>query len=177
MAFRGCMYFACLVVSKAVCLWQERKSEAEIKGRQTVQTMRCLGAFQSMQICEQNNRKILKHSEMIEECLPVKWGGLSCVQLCLVFQLFSVLREVSYLSGSQMGDIPPTAAAIYSSKELYRQMVANLELMVNRYNKILKTVLEVEYPLIQEELQDIDLRLKEAEETLNWKMEGELSVC
>uniref|UniRef100_A0A8B9CMQ0 Dynein axonemal heavy chain 9 n=1 Tax=Anser brachyrhynchus TaxID=132585 RepID=A0A8B9CMQ0_9AVES len=94
------------------------------------------------------------------------------IQLCLVFQLVSVLREVSYLSGSQMGDIPPTAAAIYSSKELYRQMVANLELMVNRYNKILKTVLEVEYPLIQGELQDIDLRLKEAEETLNWKMEG-----
>uniref|UniRef100_A0A8B9DZR5 Dynein axonemal heavy chain 9 n=1 Tax=Anser cygnoides TaxID=8845 RepID=A0A8B9DZR5_ANSCY len=91
-------------------------------------------------------------------------------------QLVSVLREVSYLSGSQMGDIPPTAAAIYSSKELYRQMVANLELMVNRYNKILKTVLEVEYPLIQGELQDIDLRLKEAEETLNWKMEGELAV-
>lgn len=114
---------------------------------------------------------------MIEDRLPVKWGGLSCVQLCLVFQLFSVLREVSYLSGSQMGDIPPTAAAIYSSKELYRQMVANLELMANRYNKILKTVLEVEYPLIQGELQDIDLRLKEAEETLNWKMEGELSVC
>uniref|UniRef100_A0A8B9E0C3 DYH9 protein n=1 Tax=Anser cygnoides TaxID=8845 RepID=A0A8B9E0C3_ANSCY len=155
-----------------VCLWQERKPEAEIKGRQTVQTMRCLGAFQSMQICEQNSRKILKHSEMIEERLPLKWGGLSCVQLCLVFQLVSVLREVSYLSGSQMGDIPPTAAAIYSSKELYRQMVANLELMVNRYNKILKTVLEVEYPLIQGELQDIDLRLKEAEETLNWKMEG-----
>ncbi|XP_068770010.1 dynein axonemal heavy chain 9 [Struthio camelus] len=87
-------------------------------------------------------------------------------------QLISVLREVSYLSSSQMGNIPPTAAEIYSSKELYRQMVANLELMVNRYNKILKTVLEVEYPLIQGQLQDIDLKLKEAEETLNWKMEG-----
>uniref|UniRef100_A0A8C3LCE3 Dynein axonemal heavy chain 9 n=1 Tax=Chrysolophus pictus TaxID=9089 RepID=A0A8C3LCE3_CHRPC len=87
-------------------------------------------------------------------------------------QLVSVLREVSYLSGSQMGSIPPTAAEIYSSKESYRQMVANLELMVNRYNKILKTVLEVEYPLIQEQLRDIDFKLKEAEETLNWKMEG-----
>uniref|UniRef100_A0A8C2YH93 Dynein axonemal heavy chain 9 n=1 Tax=Coturnix japonica TaxID=93934 RepID=A0A8C2YH93_COTJA len=90
-------------------------------------------------------------------------------------QLVSVLREVSYLSGSQMGSIPPTAAEIYSSKESYRQMVANLELMVNRYNKVLKTVLEVEYPLIQEQLQDIDLKLKETEETLNWKMEGELA--
>ncbi|KAM6050175.1 dynein axonemal heavy chain 9 [Theristicus caerulescens] len=87
-------------------------------------------------------------------------------------QLVSVLREVSYLSGSQMGAIPPMAAEIYSSKESYRQMVANLELMVNRYNKVLKTVLEVEYPLIQGQLQDIDLKLKETEETLNWKMEG-----
>ncbi|KFW62348.1 Dynein heavy chain 9, axonemal, partial [Pygoscelis adeliae] len=87
-------------------------------------------------------------------------------------QLVSVLREVSYLSGSQMGAIPPTAAEIYSSKESYRQMVANLELMVNRYNKVLKTALEVEYPLIQGQLRDIDLKLKEAEETLNWKVEG-----
>ncbi|NXY74435.1 DYH9 protein, partial [Glareola pratincola] len=87
-------------------------------------------------------------------------------------QLVSVLREVSYLSGSPMGAIPPTAAEIYSSKESYRQIVANLELMVNRYNKVLKTVLEVEYPLIQGQLWDIDLKLKEAEETLNWKMEG-----
>ncbi|XP_071672596.1 dynein axonemal heavy chain 9 isoform X7 [Patagioenas fasciata] len=87
-------------------------------------------------------------------------------------QLVSVLREVSYLSGSRLGAIPPTAAEIYSSKESYRQLAANLELMVNRYNKVLKTVLEVEYPLIQEQLWDINLKLKKAEETLNWKMEG-----
>ncbi|KAK2515653.1 hypothetical protein Q9233_014166 [Columba guinea] len=57
-------------------------------------------------------------------------------------QLVLVLREVSYLSGSRLGAIPPTAAEIYSSKESYRQLAANLELMVNRYNKVLKTVLE-----------------------------------
>ncbi|NXC27886.1 DYH9 protein, partial [Campylorhamphus procurvoides] len=87
-------------------------------------------------------------------------------------QLVSVLREVSYLSGSQAGAIPATAAGIYSSRESYRQLVANLELMGNRYNKVLKTVLEVEYPLVQGQLQDVDLKLKEAEETLTWKMEG-----
>ncbi|KAK2518440.1 Dnah9 [Columba guinea] len=58
-------------------------------------------------------------------------------------QLVLVLREVSYLSGSRLGAIPPTAAEIYSSKESYRQLAANLELMVNRYNKVLKTVLEI----------------------------------
>ncbi|KAK2515840.1 hypothetical protein Q9233_014353 [Columba guinea] len=57
-------------------------------------------------------------------------------------QLVLVLREVSYLSGSRLGAIPPPAAEICFSKESYRQLAANLELMVNRYNKVLKTVLE-----------------------------------
>ncbi|NXH09440.1 DYH9 protein, partial [Bucco capensis] len=87
-------------------------------------------------------------------------------------QLVSVLREVSYLSGSQLRAIPPMAAEIYSCKDFYRQMVASLELLVNSYNKVLKTVLEVEYPLVQGQLEAIDLKLKEAEETLNWQMEG-----
>ncbi|KAJ7420209.1 hypothetical protein BTVI_22374 [Pitangus sulphuratus] len=87
-------------------------------------------------------------------------------------QLVSVLREVSYLSGSRAGAIPATAAGIYSSRESYRQLVANLELMGNRYNKVLRTVLEVEYPLVQGQLQEVDVKLKEAEETLTWKMEG-----
>uniref|UniRef100_A0A803V436 Dynein axonemal heavy chain 17 n=1 Tax=Ficedula albicollis TaxID=59894 RepID=A0A803V436_FICAL len=87
-------------------------------------------------------------------------------------QLVSVLREVSYLQGSGAGAIPPAAAAIYSCKESFQQLVASLELLGNKYNRVLRTVLEVEYPLVQGQLQDIDLKLREAEETLTWKMEG-----
>ncbi|XP_062976517.1 dynein axonemal heavy chain 9 [Elgaria multicarinata webbii] len=87
-------------------------------------------------------------------------------------QLVSVLREVRYLGPVQVGSIPETAAEIYSSRESFRQLVANLELMVTWYNKIQRTVLEVEYPLVQSQLQEIDIQLKEAEEILNWKTEG-----
>ncbi|XP_033374700.1 dynein heavy chain 9, axonemal [Parus major] len=87
-------------------------------------------------------------------------------------QLVSVLREVSYLRGSGAGAIPPAAAEIYSCKESFQQLVASLELMGNTYNKVLRTVLEVEYPLLQGRLQDIDSKLREAEETLTWKTEG-----
>ncbi|KAL2297572.1 hypothetical protein Nmel_016116 [Mimus melanotis] len=87
-------------------------------------------------------------------------------------QLVSVLREVSYLRGSGAGAIPLAAADIYSCKEPFQQLVASLELMGNRYNKVLRTVLEVEYPLVQGQLHDIDLKLREAEETLSWRMEG-----
>ncbi|XP_033278738.2 dynein axonemal heavy chain 9 isoform X2 [Orcinus orca] len=79
---------------------------------------------------------------------------------------------MSYLQPQQMTHIPETAAAMFSSREFYRQLVAKLELMANWYNKVMKTLLEVEFPLVQEELQNIDLCLRAAEETLSWKTEG-----
>uniref|UniRef100_A0A8D1DBX7 Dynein axonemal heavy chain 9 n=1 Tax=Sus scrofa TaxID=9823 RepID=A0A8D1DBX7_PIG len=87
-------------------------------------------------------------------------------------QLLSVLKEMSYLQPQQMKYIPKTAAAMFSSREFYRQLVANLELMANWYNKVMTTLLEVELPLVEKELQNIDLCLRAAEETLNWKTEG-----
>nr|XP_003818154.3 dynein axonemal heavy chain 9 isoform X2 [Pan paniscus] len=87
-------------------------------------------------------------------------------------QLISVLKEMSYLEPREMKHMPETAAAMFSSRDFYRQLVANLELMANWYNKVMKTLLEVEFPLVEEELQNIDLRLRAAEETLNWKTEG-----
>ncbi|XP_074120841.1 dynein axonemal heavy chain 9 [Sminthopsis crassicaudata] len=87
-------------------------------------------------------------------------------------QLISVLREVNYLKMRQTRYIPEIATEIFSSREYYRKLIANLELMTNWYNKILKTVLEVEFPLVEEKLQDINLQLRTAEETLNWKTEG-----
>ncbi|XP_023100299.2 dynein axonemal heavy chain 9 isoform X1 [Felis catus] len=87
-------------------------------------------------------------------------------------QLTSVLKEMSYLESRQMRHVPETAAAMFSSREFYRQLVAKLELMANWYNKILKTLVEVELPLLAKELGNIDLCLKAAEEALNWKTEG-----
>ncbi|EPQ13414.1 Dynein heavy chain 9, axonemal [Myotis brandtii] len=87
-------------------------------------------------------------------------------------QLVSVLKEMSYLQPRQLKHIPETAAAMFSSREFYRQLVANLELMANWYNKVMKTLLEVEFPLVAEELRNIDLHLRAAEEALNWKSEG-----
>ncbi|XP_045149226.1 dynein axonemal heavy chain 9 [Echinops telfairi] len=87
-------------------------------------------------------------------------------------QLISVLKEMSYLEPTQMKCIPETAAAMFFSREFYRQLVANLELMANWYNKVLRTLLEVEFPLVEGELHTIDRCLRTAEETLNWKTEG-----
>ncbi|XP_066120408.1 dynein axonemal heavy chain 9 [Saccopteryx bilineata] len=87
-------------------------------------------------------------------------------------QLVSVLKEMSYLRPGQRQCIPETAAALFSAREFYRQLVAHLELVASWYNKVLQTLLEVELPLVEGELQNIDLRLRAAEETLDWRSEG-----
>uniref|UniRef100_A0A8C2C2Q0 AAA+ ATPase domain-containing protein n=1 Tax=Cyprinus carpio TaxID=7962 RepID=A0A8C2C2Q0_CYPCA len=81
-------------------------------------------------------------------------------------QLVSVLREVKYLEAREAEVIPDMAADVYSNRELLWQYVANLELATSWYNKVMSTVLEVEMPLIQSQLTDIDAKFKEAEENL-----------
>ncbi|XP_063077561.1 dynein axonemal heavy chain 9-like [Engraulis encrasicolus] len=89
-------------------------------------------------------------------------------------QLVSVLREVKYLESQQEQAevIPDTAADIYARKDLIWQYVANLELTTGWYNKVMRSVLEVEFPLIRDQLRDIDEQLREAEQSMNWNYKG-----
>ncbi|XP_070187600.1 dynein beta chain, ciliary-like isoform X2 [Littorina saxatilis] len=87
-------------------------------------------------------------------------------------QLVAVLREVKYLEIRGSEEIPGSAATIYAKNDMFRKFVANLDLTVQWYNKVRKTVLEVEYPLVESQLDEIDVQLKQAEESLNWENEG-----
>ena len=88
------------------------------------------------------------------------------------FQLVAVLREVKYLLIRAQEDIPQSTSSIYAKHETLRQYVANLDLTVAWYNKVRTTVLEVEYPLIEKQLNDIDRNLERAERDLNWNADG-----
>ena len=83
-----------------------------------------------------------------------------------------MLREVKYLEIRGQETIPDSAASIYAKNDTYRQFVANLDLTVQWYNKVRKNVLEVEYPLVEGQLQEIDVQLEQAEKQLNWNSEG-----
>ncbi|XP_032430935.1 dynein axonemal heavy chain 9 [Xiphophorus hellerii] len=87
-------------------------------------------------------------------------------------QLAAVLREVKYLMRRPTEAIPEAAIQLYAAREQLWQYVANLELTAVRYNKVMLSVLDVERPLIQGQLRDIDARLGEAEESLNWNSRG-----
>jgi dynein heavy chain len=84
----------------------------------------------------------------------------------------AVLREVHYLNIRGRDHIPESASSIYKMNETLRQYVANLDLTVQWYNKVRESVLEVEFPLIEGQLQEIDVQLEKAEKELNWNSES-----
>ncbi|XP_015272477.1 PREDICTED: dynein heavy chain 17, axonemal [Gekko japonicus] len=87
-------------------------------------------------------------------------------------ELVAVLREVKYLNFQQQKEIPESAGGLFSQNETFRRFVDNLDLIVGWYNKIKRTILNVELPLIKDELEEIDIGLQKAETNLFWSTEG-----
>ncbi|XP_036920260.1 dynein heavy chain 17, axonemal [Sturnira hondurensis] len=86
--------------------------------------------------------------------------------------LVAVLREVKYLNFQQQKAIPNSAEKLFSQHETFWKFVGNLELIVGWYNEIKTTVMDIELPLIESELEAIDVRLLDAETTLFWNSDG-----
>lgn len=105
-------------------------------------------------------------------------GVIFCRAFIIIFfafQLIAVLREVKYLENAQnetLESIPESATGIYSRNETFHKFLSNLDLTVAWYNKIRETLLDVEFPLVEGQLQEIDNQLQQAETTLNWNSEG-----
>uniref|UniRef100_A0A4X2M255 AAA+ ATPase domain-containing protein n=1 Tax=Vombatus ursinus TaxID=29139 RepID=A0A4X2M255_VOMUR len=110
------------------------------------------------EICEFNlNQPLIKHSAA---------HGLLSVNFDP--KLVAVLREVKYLLMLEKSDIPESTLAIYEKRNIYLKYVRSLELLVQGYNKLKLSLLEVEQPLIEEELMAIDGQLQEAEKSFTW---------
>ncbi|XP_077869744.1 dynein beta chain, ciliary-like [Saccoglossus kowalevskii] len=86
-------------------------------------------------------------------------------------QLVAVLREVKYLNIRGEDNIPEKGRNLYEKHETFREYRANLDLTVQWYNEVRETVLEVEFPLIENQLVDIDNQLEKAEKSLNWNQD------
>ena len=73
---------------------------------------------------------------------------------------------------NSLDSIPESALAVYKRNNEFSKYCANLDLIAAWYNKICLTVLEVEYPLIKDQLDVINIQLKQAEDQLNWNSKG-----
>jgi dynein heavy chain, axonemal len=90
----------------------------------------------------------------------------------LSVKLIAVLKEVKYLGNLKKEDVPTEATNIYKQNDEYRNYITSLDYTVDSYNKILKNASAEEKPLIQEELDKLDLELEKGEKSLKWKTSG-----
>ena len=87
---------------------------------------------------------------------------------------------MKYLENAQnetLESIPESATNIYSRNETFHKFLSNLDLIVAWYNKVRETLLDVEFPLVEGQLQGIDNQLQQAETNLNWNSEGLFDHC
>jgi dynein heavy chain len=72
--------------------------------------------------------------------------------------LIRLLREVKYLQLLDI-DVPESAAQLYKHVNVYRSQKGNLDIIVDIYNEILRTLLNVEKPLLNDRIQRINKAL------------------
>ena len=82
--------------------------------------------------------------------------------------LICLLREVKYFLMLSI-EVPESATKIFEKNETFRQQTCKLDMIVNTYNKTLETLLDVERPLLQAKMDDIDKFLAKGLKSLTWK--------
>lgn len=82
------------------------------------------------------------------------------------------MREVHYLKLMGYSDIPESALEMLERNEIYRKYIANLNTTINWYNRIRRTSRDVEYSLIQNELDEIDKLVQHGQSSLTWNSGG-----
>eukprot|EP00965_Chrysotila_dentata_P017223 571652-Pleurochrysis_carterae.AAC.1 len=82
--------------------------------------------------------------------------------------LVRLLREAKYLK--MLGkEVPRAAAELCAQREVFRVHMGNLELIVNKYNHVQTAMLEVERPLFEAQIAEIDAAVQQGIEHLTWR--------
>ncbi|XP_034410206.1 dynein heavy chain 11, axonemal [Cyclopterus lumpus] len=84
-------------------------------------------------------------------------------------KLTEVLKDVKYIQSLSQIKIPAAAMTVFEKRDKFTKYVNSLQLLVQWYNKLKQTVLEVELPLIRVEQESIDVLLTRAESDLTWQ--------
>ncbi|KAJ1334726.1 hypothetical protein BSLG_007881 [Batrachochytrium salamandrivorans] len=83
-------------------------------------------------------------------------------------KVVALLREVKYF-GALAVQLPPEAVNIYSKAETFRKYIFSLESIANMYNGIRTGVMDVEKPLIEAKIKEIDAQIEQGVSSINWK--------
>ncbi len=90
-------------------------------------------------------------------------------------ELVRLLRETKYFILLKV-EVPDAAQNIFQHSDTFRQQISSLDLICSIYNKIQRTILAVEKPLVDQKLYDVEVALRRGQEELNWKV-STVHVC
>ncbi|KAH0788142.1 Dynein heavy chain family protein [Histomonas meleagridis] len=83
--------------------------------------------------------------------------------------LLSLLKEVKFLISYIQEDIPPVAMEIYEKNQIYNDYIHSINVLVERYNHPLTTIVDVELPMFQKHIDHIDSILEKGISELTWE--------
>jgi dynein axonemal heavy chain len=101
----------------------------------------------------------------------VDFIGATCLKVNFDPALVRLLREVKYFLLLGL-EVPSTALDIYEQANTFRTQIGNLQLIVSMYNEMMSTLLPVEQPLVEKDIQGLDTELEKGMEALCWKSES-----
>ncbi|KAI2655454.1 Dynein axonemal heavy chain 11 [Labeo rohita] len=84
-------------------------------------------------------------------------------------ELIAVLKDVKHLKILNQMNIPSAAMKVYENRKMFFKNLGSLHLLVQWYNKLKQTTLEVEAPLIKVEIENVDRQINRAETELTWQ--------
>ncbi|XP_016337659.1 dynein heavy chain 11, axonemal [Sinocyclocheilus anshuiensis] len=84
-------------------------------------------------------------------------------------ELIAVLKDVKHLEILNQMNIPSAAMKVYENRKMFFKNLGSLHLLVQWYNKVKQTTLEVDAPLMKEEMETVDRQIHLAETELTWQ--------
>ncbi|XP_051721899.1 dynein axonemal heavy chain 11 [Ctenopharyngodon idella] len=111
------------------------------------------------QICQMNLDQPLIKRDPITDLLSVNVNQ----------ELIAVLKDVKHLKLLNQMNIPSAASKVYENRKMFFKNLGSLHLLVQWYNKVKQTTLEVEASLLKEEMETVDRQLHQTESELTWQ--------
>lgn len=81
--------------------------------------------------------------------------------------LINLLRETKYFLSLGI-EVPSEARGVFDRSKTFRRHIGSLELVVAVWNRIQKTILPVELPLVKLQIEELWARLDEGLNNLDW---------
>ena len=84
-------------------------------------------------------------------------------------ELKNLLEEVRFLSSHMTNEIPAVAREIYQNNAVYMEYMHSLQVLIERYNHPVSSIVDVERPMFQKHIDHVDQILEQGISTLTWE--------